>query len=136
MPLLKIRLPITSDPSTPNKVADAMTELTERHLHKDRALTAVVIDCIDRHRWMVGGRTLVEQGLASFALDIEVTAGTNTKAEIAAYIEAVFSRMVELIGPIHEASYAIVHEVPASAWGYGGRTQEFRFITKTIQHAA
>ncbi|MBN8535260.1 MAG: 4-oxalocrotonate tautomerase [Rhizobiales bacterium] len=136
MPVLKVLLTTSPDESTPNAVAVALTELTGRLLHKDRALTAVVIQCIDPDRWFVGGRRLSETDLASFALDIEVTAGTNTKAEIAAYIDAVFTRMVELIGPVHEASYITAHEVPASTWGYGGRTQEFRFIAKTIQKAA
>ena len=34
--------------------------------------------------------------------------------------------MSELLGPLHEASYVHVHDVPADAWGYGGRTQAHR----------
>ncbi len=33
-----------------------------------------------------------------------------------------------LLGGVHHESYALVHEVPASAYGFGGQTQEFRFI--------
>jgi len=65
--------------------------------------------------------------LASFALDIKVTRDTNTDDEKAAYVRAMFDGMQHLLGPLHEASYVIVDEVPAAAWGYGGRTQAARF---------
>ena len=54
--------------------------------------------------------------------------GTNTKGELAAFLAAVFAAMGELLGPLHEESYALVHEVPAHAYGYGGLTQEHRYV--------
>ncbi|WP_263300728.1 tautomerase family protein [Azospirillum agricola] len=36
--------------------------------------------------------------------------------------------MAEVLGPLHEESYILVHEVQADAYGYGGRTQEHRCI--------
>jgi 4-oxalocrotonate tautomerase len=36
--------------------------------------------------------------------------------------------MVTLLGPVHDDSYIMIHEVPAPAWGYSGKTQEYRFI--------
>jgi 4-oxalocrotonate tautomerase len=38
-----------------------------------------------------------------------------------------------LLGGVHTESYALVHEVPASAYGYGGQTQEFRYISGKLK---
>src|ERR1700709_2786557 len=69
-------------------------------------------------------KSLAEQKPASFWLDIHVTEGTNTKDEKAAYIAAIFKRMGELLGPLHEESYAHVDEVRGDAYGFGGLTPE------------
>jgi 4-oxalocrotonate tautomerase len=55
--------------------------------------------------------------------------GTNTKDEKAAYVAAAFEGFSRLLGDLHEESYIHVHDVRAEAYGYGGRTQEFRYIT-------
>jgi hypothetical protein len=39
--------------------------------------------------------------------------GTNIKAESADYPRNVFAAMEDMIGPVHEASYILAHEVPA-----------------------
>ncbi|ODN72055.1 tautomerase family protein [Methylobrevis pamukkalensis] len=62
-----------------------------------------------------------------------MTDGTNTKAEKAAFIAAVFETMEGLIGPLHPESYIHVDDVRAEAYGYGGLTQEFRFIAAEIE---
>jgi 4-oxalocrotonate tautomerase len=61
-------------------------------------------------------------------LDIKVVDGTNTKDEKAAYIAAAFDGLSRLLGDLHEESYIFVHDVRPEAYGYGGRTQEFRYI--------
>ncbi len=57
-----------------------------------------------------------------------MTEGTNTKDEKAAYVEKVFAAMTAALGELHPASYVVVHDVGADSWGYGGRTQEFRYV--------
>ena len=44
--------------------------------------------------------------------------------------------MTRLLGAVHHESYILVHEVPAAAYGFGGRTQEYRFIAGRIDRAA
>ena len=61
--------------------------------------------------------------------------GTNTKIELEAYLKAIFAAFGHLLGAVHEESYAFVHEVPAAAYGYGGKTQEFRFISGRLKAA-
>ena len=62
--------------------------------------------------------------------------GTNTKLELAAYLEAIFAGMGGILGDLHNESYALVHEVPAAAYGFGGKTREYRFIDNRIRQAA
>jgi 4-oxalocrotonate tautomerase len=80
----------------------------------------------DPNDWIVGGRSLAEQGLSSFYFDIKVVDETNTKAEKAQYITAVFDAFRKILGNLHEESYIYVQYVRPTAYGFGGKTQEFR----------
>ena len=115
-------------PSTKPEIAAAVSELTARILRKDPKVTAIIVTAVDAADWFAGGRSLAEQGLASYWLDIHVTEGTNTKDEKAAYLAAVFRRMGELLGPLHPETYLHVDEVKGDAYGFGGLTQERRYI--------
>ena len=115
-------------PSTKPEIAAAVSELTARILRKDPKVTAIIVTAVDAADWFAGGRSLAEQGLASYWLDIHVTEGTNTKDEKAAYLAAVFERMGELLGPLHPETYLHVDEVKGDAYGFGGLTQERRYI--------
>ena len=65
---------------------------------------------------------------ADINLGIKVTEGTNTKNEKARYVQAVFDAMSQLFGKLEPASYIVIGEVHADAWGYSGQMQEFRYI--------
>ena len=64
----------------------------------------------------------------SALLEIHITEGSNTKDEKAEFVAAVFKRMGELIGPLHPESYVYVHDARADGYGFGGITQERRYI--------
>ena len=49
----------------------------------------MTVDFVDPERWIVGGRSLADQGKTSFWLDIKVVDGTNTKDEKAAFVAAI-----------------------------------------------
>ena len=116
-------------------IASAVSELTAKILHKDPKVTAIIVKSVDPADWFAGGQSLAEQKLASFWLDIHVTEGTNTKDEKAAYIAAMFARMGELLGPLHNESYLHVDEVKGDAYGFGGLTQERRYIAGKLEVA-
>lgn len=128
MPYLSVKLSPPPAPETADQLALALTELTAGILKKKSELTAIAVEHIPSSLWFIGGKTLAAQGEATFYLDIKVTEGTNTKDEKAAYIKAVFSMAESLLGRLHPTSYIVIHEVRADAWGYGGATQEFRYI--------
>jgi 4-oxalocrotonate tautomerase len=129
MPLITVTYSSSrTAPSLKTDIAAAVSELTAKILHKDPKVTAIIVKSVDAADWFAGGKSLAEQKLASYWLDIHVSEGTNTKDEKAAYLAAMFKRMEELLGPLHHESYLHVDEVRGDAYGFGGLTQERRYI--------
>ena len=134
MPLITVTYATSREtPSLKAEIASAVSELTAKILHKDPKVTAIIVKAADAADWFAGGRSLAEQKLASYWLDIHVTEGTNTKDEKATYLAAMFARMGELLGPLHEETYLHVDEVKADAYGFGGLTQERRYIAGKLE---
>ena len=117
-----------SEPGLKAAVAQAASDLAAQVLHKDPRVTAVRVEAVDPADWFCAGESLAQSGLAAFWLEIRITEGTNTKDEKAAFIAAVFKRMGELLGPLHVESYVYAHDARADAYGFGGVTQEHRYI--------
>lgn len=132
MPLLNVTLSAAPDDALAAAVAETLSALTARILRKDPAVTAVCIAFVPPTRWFTGGVSLAAKGASSFSLDILVVDGTNTKDEKAAYLEAVFAAMARLLPGLDPESYILVREVKADAYGYGGQTQERRYIARRL----
>ena len=130
---------ITVTVSTPHQkvlnraaIAAEVSRLSTTILGKDPKVTAVIVTRVPSDDWFCGGKSLTEEWLASFWLDIHVTDGTNTKDEKAAFIAETFAAMGRLLGPLHEESYVHVHDVRDDAYGYGGLTQGKRYIARQL----
>jgi len=137
MPLISIQYSSSkTHPALKGDIAAAASELSSSILHKDPNVTAVIVQAVDAQDWFAGGRSLAEQKLASVWFDIHITDGTNSKDEKAAFIAAVFKRFGEILGPLHTESYIHVHDVRADAYGYGGLTQERRYVAGKLKVAA
>jgi 4-oxalocrotonate tautomerase len=128
MPILNVSVSGQPDAALSTSIAGILSDATKVHLHKDPTVTVVIVNYIAPDSWIVDGKSLASQGLKSFWLDIKITAGTNTKSEMANYIAAVFEALRSSLGALHDTSYIVVHEVAAAAWGFAGATQEYRFI--------
>lgn len=135
MPIINVSVTGKPDAALSARIAGEITEITAAQLRKDPTITAVAVSYIDPQHWFAGGKSLAEHGINTFWLDIKVVDGTNTKLELEAYLKAIFDAFGRLLGGVHEESYAFVHEVPAAAYGYGGKTQEFRFISGRLKAA-
>ena len=136
MPLITVSYTSSrQSPSLKAEIASAVSELTAEILHKDPKVTAIIVKSVDASDWFAGGKSLAEQKLASYWIDIHVSEGTNTKDEKAAYLAALFKRMGELLGPLHTESYAHVDEVRGDVYGFGGLTQERRYIAGKLEVA-
>lgn len=133
MPLITVSYTTSrQSPSLKADIASAVSELTAEILHKDPKVTAIIVKSVDADDWFAGGKSLAEQKLASYWIDIHVTEGTNTKDEKAAYLAAMFRRMAEILGPLHPETYLHVDEVRGDAYGFGGLTQERRYVAASL----
>jgi 4-oxalocrotonate tautomerase len=131
MPILSVKVGAKKSPALTKAIAGTLSDLTTRILHKKPEVTAIVIDYVDPDDWIVAGKSLSERGMNSFYFDIKITDETNSKAEKAQYIREAFGALSQLLGNVHEESYIYVQDVRAAAYGFGGRTQEFRFHHET-----
>ena len=127
MPILNLKVSATRSPALTQAIAEMLLEHTTRILHKKRDLTAIAIDYIRPDDWIVGGQSLSAHGKSSFYFDIKVVDETNTKSEKAQYIEEVFAAVRNLLGELHPESYIYIQDVRPTSFGFGGKTQEFRF---------
>jgi 4-oxalocrotonate tautomerase len=133
MPIINISVTGPPDANLSAKIAGEVTALTQTHLRKDPTITAIAVHYVDPNHWFAGGRSLAQQQTNTFWLDIKVVDGTNTKPELASYLDAIFNTLSSIVGGAHTESYVLVHEVSAAAYGFGGKTQEFRYIAGQLE---
>jgi len=99
------------------------TDEVHRLLHKRREVTAVAIAEVPSDRWAIDGEACAARAAHA---EILITAGTNSATEKAALIAAADAGLRTILGPLPEATYVVIREMAADAWGYGGRTQQAR----------
>ena len=127
MPILTVKVSGKKSQELTNQIGDLLMDLTSRILKKKRDVTAIAIEYVDHDAWFVGGKLLSEVNRNSFYFDIKITDETNTKDEKAQYIKEAFAGFEKILGNLHEESYVYVQDVRATSYGYGGKTQEFRY---------
>lgn len=127
MPILNVKIAAEKSPTLTAQVAASLIELTSRVLKKKPEVTAIVITYVSPDDWIIAGVPLSVHGKTSFYFDIKITDETNTKAEKEQYIREAFVEFERLLGNVHDESYIYVQDVRAASYGYGGRTQEYRY---------
>jgi 4-oxalocrotonate tautomerase len=129
MPALSAKLRPMPDDATLARLAQALTRLTVDTLGKRAAVTAVTFE--PGAAWWIGGQAPAQP---TAMLEIRITAGTNTAEEKARFIQSAHAALQHHLAPgatLAEASYVVVHELPATDWGYAGRTQRARQLERT-----
>jgi 4-oxalocrotonate tautomerase len=111
-------------PPQKQAVQSGLTELMGSVMRKVPALTAVAIERVEYGDWTIGG-TVPAAGRAAH-VEVTVTEGTNSPQEMALFIEEAHALLKATLGDLPLATYVVIQEVPATAWGYGGLTQESR----------
>jgi 4-oxalocrotonate tautomerase len=130
MPTLIVKLAPLPSEAVQQRLAEALTALTVATLDKREAVTVIVFEPVPAVQWWIGGRRVDR---ATAMLDIRVTAGTNTAEQKARFIEAADAVLQRHLAPdaaLAEASYVVVHELPATDWGYDGLTQRARQLAR------
>ena len=99
------------------------TDLMAGPMRKVHDLTTVAIERIETSDWSTGARP--SEGRSAYA-EVKVTQGTNSPQEMQKFIAEGHALLTATLGTLPEATYVVVHEIPAQAWGYAGKTQEAR----------
>ena len=127
MPHIAIQLSGQADAQLSQKISLQIARLTQNILGKAPELISIAIQHVPDDAWWIGGQTLGETGHTAFYLSISITDETNTKAEKALYLQSVYEAMASIRPKLHEVSYVHLIDARATAYGYGGKTQEFRY---------
>lgn len=137
MPTLRLQIVPLQNPERYAALGAALTRITAHVLHKRPEVTVVMIDDLPAARYLVAGRD-AQQPMA--CLEISLTAGTNTADEKRQFIQQAHAELHRQLSVgatlLHEASYVIVRELPATDWGFGGQTQAHRQAQRALGQAA
>jgi 4-oxalocrotonate tautomerase len=126
MPTLQLQLTPAQAAPRIRALAGGLTALSTRILGKREEVTALLVEEVVSSRWFIAGEAPQRP---TARLEISITAGTNTAEEKEAFIAAAWRELQQELGPLEEASYVVVRELPATDWGYGGRTQAARRLS-------
>lgn len=126
MPHIVLQLSGERDSDLMRRSVQVIHDLTAEVLGKERAVMTTTVQFIPCDQWFIAGKSLADTGGSAFHLDISITDETNTKAEKARYVRDVFQALSSLRSDLHEACYVHLIDARAAAYGYGGRTQEWR----------
>lgn len=129
MPLIKITL--AGQPPTAEQTRHLQAETTrlmQSILGKKGELTVVSITSLSAPALAAAGQALAENAAAAY-LEACITAGTNSDGEKASFIAAAHALLCSVIGQPAAPVYIILHDLPASNWGYDGQTQAARRST-------
>lgn len=132
MPHIVLQLSGRKDADLMHKAVAVIQDLTADILKKERSLMATAVTFIDDDQWFIGGQPLAKSGGSAFHLDISITDETNTKAEKSRFVRELYQAMANLGGDLHEVSYVHLIDARATAYGYGGRTQEWRHVQAEV----
>lgn len=129
MPMIFVRYTAAKPvPDANKKIAELVLKLSVETLGKDADVAALLIEEADPKNWYVADKNPADSGLSTFWMEINITAGTNTKNETTEFIRAAYAGMANILGPLHEECYACARAVDGDAYGYGGRTQNQRWL--------
>ena len=111
-------------PAQKRTLQSGFTDLMAGPMRKVHGLTAVAIEHIASDDWTTGGMPPAF-GRAAYA-EVKVTEGTNSPHEMQRFIAEGHALLTSTLGILPEATYIVVHEISAQAWGYAGETQDAR----------
>ncbi len=124
MPFISIK--IAGPALSPEQIKLLQTQTTafmKQILRKKAEVTGVSVEQVPAAGWSVGANAVpVGAHLAAV-----ITAGTNSEAEKARFIAAAAEMLKSVLGAgLPVATYVVLQEVTAEAWGYDGLTQAER----------
>lgn len=134
MPIIDLKLSGNEDSKLAGEVVKAIHQLTQTILNKRPEVTAVMVTFIPTTLWFINQQSLAELRQNSYHLTIKITDSTNVKADKSRYIKAVHETLEQQLKKLHAVSYTAIEEMKADAYGYEGKTIEFKFINAGLYH--
>ena len=119
MPLVQATVRADASPRLTADITAALTDVTVETLRKEHARTTVVVHYVPASQWARGGKPV-----GGFLVEARVTAGQQSPAEKAAFVEAANTALQALVGA---PGYVAVNEIDGRAWGYAGQTLAKRY---------
>jgi 4-oxalocrotonate tautomerase len=126
MPYIELKLQSTPTTEQADNLARGITAAMVEVMGKRGEVTAVRITATST-LWTIGGEHCAKPGAY---LDVKITAGTNSAKEKQALLQRLHRLLVTTLGELAEASYIVIHELPAENWGYAGISQATRALNK------
>lgn len=109
-------------PEREHDLARALTDLVATDLAKRHDLTSVQIEAASAQTWTIGGQRQPKTA----HLEVFVTAGTNAVEQKRQFLKRAMALLRAEWPELPAATYVVVHELPATDWGYDGRSQADR----------
>lgn len=126
MPYINIRLGATLNASQHKQLYKETTSLMNTIMRKRPEVTVVHIQESEPRFWSTDSSALEPHDPIGAYVDIKVTEGTNTPEEKAEMISQTVKMLKESIGAVQDACYVVIDDIPATSWGYDGKTQAER----------
>jgi 4-oxalocrotonate tautomerase len=123
MPYAELKINPMPTPEQAASLARGITDALVEETGKRREVTAVHIAGGEAQLWTIAS---VAADKSTAYLEIKITQGTNSQDQKASLIARLHRLLVETLGELEEASYIVIHELPAQNWGYAGLTQATR----------
>jgi 4-oxalocrotonate tautomerase len=117
MPYLHIKISAGPSEEITHSIASTLTELVAKYLGRNKELTAMTVEYVQPNRWFIAGSSLDDHRKSSIYVEVKVTKGTNTKKDKTAFLEHAYAALEGTVGTLHPASYVVIQEVDADAWG-------------------
>jgi 4-oxalocrotonate tautomerase len=127
MPIINFKITDGKTVKIKQKLINSIINNTTNILKKNANLIAITIQEINKENWIIAGKSLADLDQDSFYLDIKITDETNDKTQKANFIAQVFKDFSEILGNLNQESYIYIEDVRAASYGYGGKTQEYRY---------
>ncbi|MCF4976285.1 MULTISPECIES: 4-oxalocrotonate tautomerase [Pseudomonas] len=127
MPAISLTISGHSNPKLVRSIIPKLTAMTCGVLDKRPEQTLVMVQFLPHELWFISKRSLSDYGRNSFRLEFTITDETNTKTQKARYQQEAFELLASEIGNVHLHSNVHVNNCRASAYGYGGMIQEYKF---------
>lgn len=106
-----------------SKIIEGVTDLIVNIMGRERSLTVITIDELDKDNWAIGGKSLNdsenENKIVSF-VNIKVSKETTNSEEISKMMMATKELMIKILGNSDETNYFIIDELNPAAWGFDG----------------